>query len=197
MSRTFLYARVSTAGQDTANQVLEAEKAGFTIAKARIVEETVSGTVPAMEREGFAALIEHKLEEGDRLVVTKLDRLGRSTSDVLATVERMQAKGVRLHCLAIPGTDLTSAAGRLTLTVLAAVAQFERDLLVERTHAGLAKARAEGRNGGRPDALTEPQKAEIRAALDSGTTTARALAKEYRVAPNTILKVKREATAPA
>ncbi|MEM5405124.1 recombinase family protein [Paraburkholderia unamae] len=188
MSRTFLYARVSTAGQDTANQVLEAEKAGFAIAKARIVEETVSGTVPAMEREGFAALVEHKLEEGDTLVVTKLDRLGRNTADVLATVEHLQAKGVRLHCLAIPGTDLTSAAGRLTLTVLAAVAQFERDLLVERTHAGLAKARAEGRNGGRPDALTEAQKAEVREKLASGTTSARALAKEYGVAPNTILK---------
>jgi putative DNA-invertase from lambdoid prophage Rac len=197
MSRTFLYARVSTAGQDTANQVLEVEKAGFVLAKTRIVEETVSGTVPAMEREGFAALIEHKLEDGDTLVVTKLDRLGRNTQDVLATVERLQAKGVRLYCLAIPGTDLTSAAGRLTLTVLAAVAQFERDLLVERTHAGLAKARAEGRNGGRPDALTDAQKTEIRAALATGTTTARALAKEYAVSPNTILKVKRAASTPA
>lgn len=190
MSRTFLYARVSTAGQDTANQVLEAKQAGFEIAAGRIVEETVSGTVPALERKGFAALVEHKLEDGDTLVVTKLDRLGRNTADVLATVERLQAKGVRLHCLAIPGTDLTSAAGRLTLTVLAAVAQFERDLLVERTHAGLAKARAEGRNGGRPDALTEVQKAQIRAALASGTTSARALAKAYGVAPNTILKVR-------
>lgn len=197
MSRTFLYARVSTAGQDPANQVLEAEKAGFAIAKRHIVEEIVSGTVPAMKRGGFAALIEHKLDEGDTLVVTKLDRLGRNTSDVLATVERLQAKGVRLHCLAIPGTDLTSAAGRLTLTVLAAVAQFERDLLVERTHAGLAKARAEGRSGGRPDALTGAQKARIKAELASGVTSARALAKAYGVAPNTILKAVRETTVPA
>ncbi|MFL9998185.1 recombinase family protein [Paraburkholderia sediminicola] len=195
MSRTFLYARVSTVDQDTANQVLEAKGAGFDIPKSRVIAETVSGTVAAMERAGFRALVEHKLDAGDTLVVTKLDRLGRNTTDVLGTVERLSAMGVRLHCLAIPGTDLTSAAGRLTITVLAAVAQFERDLLVERTHAGLAKARSEGRVGGRPDALTDAQKAEIRAALAAGDTSARALAKQYGVAPNTILKLTRETTA--
>jgi putative DNA-invertase from lambdoid prophage Rac len=195
MSRTFLYARVSTVDQDTANQVLEAKSAGFDIPKSRVIAETVSGTVAAMDRAGFRALVEHKLEAGDTLVVTKLDRLGRNTSDVLATVERLSAMGVRLHCLAIPGTDLTSAAGRLTITVLAAVAQFERDLLVERTHAGLAKARSEGRIGGRPDALTDAQKADIRAALATGDTSARALAKQYGVAPNTILKLTRETLA--
>jgi putative DNA-invertase from lambdoid prophage Rac len=81
------------------------------------------------------------------------------------------------------------------MTVLAAVAQFERDLLIERTHAGLARARAEGRTGGRPDALTDAQKAEIRAALKVGDTSARALAKQYGVAPNTILKAVKEGAA--
>ncbi|MDR5772147.1 MULTISPECIES: recombinase family protein [unclassified Caballeronia] len=187
MSRIFLYSRVSTQDQDTTNQVLEAERAGFAIAKGRIVEETVSGTVPAMGRAGFAALVEHKLEEGDTLVVTKLDRLGRNTADVLATVERLHAKGVRLHCLAIPGTDLTSPAGKFTLTVLAAVSQLERDLLVERTHAGLERARAEGRVGGRPERFTPAQKQEIRARLEAGAT-ARGLAKEYGTTHVTILK---------
>lgn len=190
MGRTFLYARVSTAEQDTANQVLEAEAAlGVSIDRKRVIAETVSGSVPALDRKGFAALIEHKLDEGDTLVVTKLDRLGRNTRDVLATVERLASLGVHLRCLAIDGVDLTSSAGKLHMTVLAAVAQFERDVLIERTHAGLAKARSEGRVGGRPDALTEAQKATIRGALASGTVSARALAKEYGVAPNTVLKV--------
>lgn len=195
MSRTFLYARVSTGEQTTTNQLHEAKAKGFTVDAKRTVEETISGSVAAMERPKFRALVEHKLDDGDTLIVTKLDRLGRNTSDVLATVERLAAMGVRLHCLALEGVDLTSAAGKLHMTVLAAVAQFERDLLIERTHAGLARARAEGRKGGRPDALTDTQKAEIRAALAAGDTSARALAKQYGVAPNTILKVGKEETA--
>ncbi|CAB3770504.1 recombinase family protein [Paraburkholderia solisilvae] len=195
MSRTFLYSRVSTATQDTANQLLEAKSAGFDIPASRVIAETVSGTVAAMERPGFQALIEHKLEAGDVLIVTKLDRLGRNTSDVLATVERLTAMDVRLHCIAIPGTDLTSPSGRFTLTVLAAVATFERDLLVERTHAGLARARSEGRIGGRKESLTPEQKAEIQAAMAQGNVSARALAKQYGVAPNTITKACRETVA--
>jgi putative DNA-invertase from lambdoid prophage Rac len=195
MSRTFLYARVSTREQTTTNQLHEANAKGFTVDAKRTVEETISGSVAAMERPKFRALVEHKLDEGDVLIVTKLDRLGRNTSDVLATVERLASMGVRLHCLALDGVDLTSAAGKLHMTVLAAVAQFERDLLIERTHAGLARARAEGRKGGRPDALTDAQKGEIRAALTAGGATARALANQYGVAPNTILKVLRYAPA--
>jgi putative DNA-invertase from lambdoid prophage Rac len=195
MSRTFLYARVSTGEQTTTNQLHEAKAKGFTVEAKRAVEETISGSVAAMERPKFRALVEHKLDDGDTLIVTKLDRLGRNTSDVLATVERLASMGVRLHCLALEGVDLTSASGKLHMTVLAAVAQFERDLLIERTHAGLARARAEGRTGGRPDALTDAQKAEIRTALKVGDTSARALAKHYGVAPNTILKVSREEAA--
>ncbi|WP_244382567.1 recombinase family protein, partial [Burkholderia pseudomallei] len=151
--------------------------------------------VAAMERPKFRALVEHKLERSDALVVTKLDRLGRNTSDVLTTIDRLTGMGVRLHCLALEGVDLTSAAGKLHLTVLAAVAQFERDLLIERTHAGLARARAEGRKGGRPDALTDAQKAEIRAALARGDMSARSLAKQYGVSPTTVLKVVKEDSA--
>ncbi|WP_038769462.1 recombinase family protein [Burkholderia pseudomallei] len=195
MSRTFLYARVSTGEQTTTNQILEAEAKGFKVEAARTVEETISGSVAAMERPKFRALVEHKLERSDALVVTKLDRLGRNTSDVLTTIDRLTGMGVRLHCLALEGVDLTSAAGKLHLTVLAAVAQFERDLLIERTHAGLARARAEGRKGGRPDALTDAQKAEIRAALARGDMSARSLAKQYGVSPTTVLKVVKEDSA--
>ncbi|MCR1770715.1 Serine recombinase PinR [Burkholderia glumae] len=153
MSRTFLYARVSTAEQTTDNQLLEASSAGFAIQPRHTVTETISGSVLTAERPGFSKLLE-RLDDGDTLVVTKLDRLGRNTTDVLATVERLAEMGVHVYCLALKGVDLTSASGKLHMTVLAAVSQFERDLLIERTHAGLARAKAEGKKLGRKDALT-------------------------------------------
>src|SRR3954451_9131203 len=86
-----------------------------------------------------------RLEPGDVLVVTKLDRLGRNVMDVGSTVAKLAELGVRVHCLALGGVDLTSSAGKLTMNVLNAVAEFERDLLVERTQAGLSRAKAEGK----------------------------------------------------
>ncbi|WP_454721867.1 MULTISPECIES: recombinase family protein [Cupriavidus] len=188
MSRTFLYARVSTAEQCTDNQLLEARSAGFNIQPRHTVAETISGSIPAAERPGFAKLLD-RLDEGDILVVTKLDRLGRNTTDVLATVEKLASVGVHVHCLALKGVDLTSASGKLHMTVLAAVAQFERDLLIERTHAGLARAKSEGKKLGRRDALTGKQKTEIRVRLANGET-ARGLAKEFSVSHPTILKLR-------
>jgi putative DNA-invertase from lambdoid prophage Rac len=187
MSRTFLYARVSTADQTTANQLLEVKQAGFEVQPRRIITETISGSVPAADRPGFAKLLD-KLDEGDTLVVTKLDRLGRNTTDVLKTVEQLAGMGVSVHCLALKGVDLTSPSGRLHMTVLAAVAQFERDLLIERTHAGLVRAKAEGKKLGRREKLSEQQKVEIRKKLAQGAT-ARGLAKEYEVTHPTILGI--------
>jgi putative DNA-invertase from lambdoid prophage Rac len=177
MARTFAYCRVSSVGQTTDNQVREIEAAGFSVEPKRIVTETVSGSAPAMERKGFAKLID-RLEAGDVLIVTKLDRLGRNAMDVRATVERLAAEGVRVHCLALGGTDLTSAAGKMTMGVIAAVAEFERDLLIERTQSGLSRAKAEGKRLGRPMVLTEAQQSEI-AAKRKGGASLRTLAKEY------------------
>jgi putative DNA-invertase from lambdoid prophage Rac len=119
MTRTFLYARVSTAGQTTDNQLLEVKQAGFTLQPRHIIAETISGSVQAADRPGFSKMLD-KLDEGDTLVVTKLDRLGRNTTDVLSTVERLAGMGVHVHCLALKGVDLTSASSRLHMTVLAA-----------------------------------------------------------------------------
>jgi len=149
MSRTFLYTRVSTTDQTTTNQVQEVQAAGFAIQAQRIVEETISGSTSASERKGFQKLLE-RMETGDVLVVTKLDRLGRNAIDVQSTVQMLEAKGIRVHCLALGGVDLTSPAGKMTMGVLAAVAEFERDLLIERTQAGLSRAKAEGKVLGRP-----------------------------------------------
>ncbi|MEB0207132.1 recombinase family protein [Pseudomonas sp. CCC3.1] len=151
MSRTFLYARVSTLGQFTENQVQEVKTAGFDVQPGRVIEETISGSVAAKERPGFQKLLE-RMESGDVLIVTKLDRLGRNAMDVRQSVEHLAVTGIRVHCLALGGVDLTSAAGKMTMQVLGAVAEFERDLLIERTQQGLIRAKAAGKKLGRPEA---------------------------------------------
>ncbi|WP_339496807.1 recombinase family protein [Pseudomonas sp. EA_15y_Pfl1_P101] len=149
MNRIFLYARVSTTDQTTDNQVLEVQANGFAVEPKRVITETVSGSTCAKDRKGFAKLLE-RMEDGDVLIVTKLDRLGRNAMDVRSTVDYLAAQGIRVHCLALGGVDLTSPAGKMTMQVLAAVAEFERDLLIERTQAGLERAKAEGKVLGRP-----------------------------------------------
>jgi putative DNA-invertase from lambdoid prophage Rac len=188
MGRVFAYARVSTDGQTTENQRLEIAAAGFDVRPARFIAETISGSTPAAERPGFQSLLQ-KLEEGDTLVVSRLDRLGRNTTDVYATVEHLADMGVKTHVLALGGTDLTSAAGKLTLTVLAAVAQFEKDLLIERTNAGLARAKAEGRRLGRPNALSDEQRANVVSRLAAGESE-RAVAKALGVGRATIARAR-------
>ena len=162
MSRVFAYCRVSTADQTTDNQIQEIEAAGFNIDRRRVVTETVSGSTPAMERAGFRLLMQ-RLEWEDVLVVSRLDRLGRNAMDVRATVERLEADMVRVHCLALGGVDLTSAAGKMTMSVINAVAEFERDLMVERTQSGLRRAKAEGKVLGRPTSLSADQQDHVRA----------------------------------
>ncbi|NHZ66904.1 recombinase family protein [Massilia sp. CCM 8694] len=148
-----MYARVSTVDQYTDYQIHEIESAGFAVNVRWIVCESISGSVAAAERPQFARLLD-RLEPFHVLIVTKLDRLGRNAMDVRATVERLAADTIRVHCLALGGVDLTSAAGKMTMSVFSAVAEFERDLLIERTQAGIARARSEEKVLGRPSALT-------------------------------------------
>lgn len=189
MARTFAYCRVSTADQTTENQVQEIAVAGFTVEAKRVVEETVSGSVAAMERKGFVRLVD-RMESGDVLIVTKLDRLGRNAMDVRATVEQLAAEGVRVHCLALGGVDLTSPAGKMTMGVIAAVAEFERDLLIERTQAGLSRAKAEGKALGRPSALSAAQVAEVQAKRAAGVSLG-TLATAYGVSRAAIQRAER------
>ena len=188
MSRTFIYARVSTTDQNTENQIREIEAAGFLVNQRRIVTESISGSVAASERPQFSKLLD-RLEPDDILIVTKLDRLGRNAMDVRATVERLAADGVRVHCLALGGVDLTSPAGKMTMGVLTAVAEFERDLLIERTHAGMARARAEGKVMGRPPALTKERQAEVMQQLAMGVSVAQ-LARDYGTTRQSIMRIR-------
>ena len=192
MSRVFAYCRVSTADQTTDNQIQEIAAAGFTVQKGRAITETVSGSVPAMERKGFLALV-NKLELADVLIVTKLDRLGRNAMDVRATVERLAAIGVRVHCLALGGVDLTSPAGRMTMGVIAAVAEFERDLLIERTQSGLTRAKAQGKVLGRPKSINAEDSKQVIDRLKNGEAVA-ALAREYRTSRQSIMRIRQAET---
>ena len=189
MSRVFAYCRVSTAEQMYENQILEIQSAGFNIEPRRVISETVSGSTLAMERKGFRKLID-RLEWDDVLIVTKLDRLGRNAMDVRATVEKLDEMQVRVHCLALGGVDLTSAAGKMTMAVIAAVAEFERDLLIERTQAGLMRAKAQGKKLGRPSSLTAEQQDAVRSRRLQGASLGM-LAKEFSVSRSAIQRAER------
>ncbi|SFL43419.1 recombinase family protein [Shimia haliotis] len=188
MSRTFAYVRVSTIDQETQNQVAEIEAAGFKVEPHRIIAETISGSVAIALRPEFSRLLD-KMEQGDVLIVTKLDRLGRDAIDVASTVAKLEELGIRVHCLALGGVDLTSSAGKLTMGVINAVAQFERDLLIERTQAGIARAKSEGKRMGRPSALSDPECHAVRAQLADGESVA-ALAKKFDVSRQTIMRIR-------
>jgi putative DNA-invertase from lambdoid prophage Rac len=193
MPRTFAYVRVSTASQTTDNQIQGIEAAGFAVEPRRVVTETISGSVAAAQRRGFARLLD-KLETGDVLVVTKLDRLGRSAMDVGSTVAKLAEIGVRVHCLALGGVDLASSTGKLTMNVINAVAEFERDLLIERTQAGLNRAKAEGKTLGRPASLKDDHRRDVLPRLDQGATVS-ALAREFKISRQSIMRIKDAASA--
>ena len=188
MSRVFAYCRVSTADQTTDNQVREIAAACFSVDRKRTLTETISGSTAAATRPAFSKLLD-RLEGGDVLVVTKLDRLGRNAMDVRDTVDRLAGAGVRVHCLALGGVDLTSPAGKMTMGVIAAVAEFERDLLIERTQQGLSRAKADGARLGRPSALSEEQATEALQKVAEGVPVA-AVARTFATSRQTIMRLR-------
>lgn len=188
MSRLFAYARISTLGQNSENQIKEIKDAGFIIESHRLVMETVSGSMPISRRQGFTRLLD-KMEKGDVLIVTKLDRLGRDAIDVSMTVAHLERIGIRVHCLALGGVDLTSSAGKMTMGVINTVAQFERDLLIERTQSGLQRAKSKGRTLGRPQVLSTLQRKQILEELQTGKTIT-GIARSFSVSRQTIMRVR-------
>lgn len=152
MSRTFAYCRVSTSEQTTENQIMAIRQAGYDVPDNRVVSETVSGGVQAMKRKGFADMVIHKLENGDKLVVLKLDRLGRDNIDVQQTISMLVEKGIDVVSLDLPVSNLASAEGKLMLQMFSAFAEFEKSRIVERTKEGLERAKKEGKKLGRPAA---------------------------------------------
>lgn len=188
MSRVFAYSRVSTVDQINSNQLLEIEQAGYVVEAHRWHEEQVSGSIPAGQRKGFQALLS-KLEQGDTLVVTKLDRIGRDSIDVQQTVQYFQVNKIKLIVLQLGNLDLTSPAGELMVKLLAAVADFERDLIIERTQAGQARARAEGKHMGRPSKTTPQQQSSIRDSLAAGLSVSE-MARQYQISRASVISIR-------
>lgn len=150
MSRTFAYCRVSTSEQTTENQIMAIRQAGYDVLDSRVVSEVVSGGVQAMKRKAFSDLVSHKLEAGDKLVVLKLDRLGRDNIDVQQTISMLIDKGIDVVSMDLPASNLASAEGKLMLQMFSAFAEFEKSRITERTKEGLERAKKEGKKLGRP-----------------------------------------------
>jgi DNA invertase Pin-like site-specific DNA recombinase len=175
------YARVSTRDQDLTGQ-LDALKAAGAVA---IYREKVSGV--RADRPQLAKLMA-KLMPGDIVVVTKLDRLGRSTRELLELIERIGKTGASFRSLGDPLWDTSSSQGRLLSTLLAAIADFERDLIRERTGDGRKRAMANGVKFGRKRKLSEYQRTEAVKRRGAGETLAD-IAKSYGVAISMISRL--------
>jgi DNA invertase Pin-like site-specific DNA recombinase len=176
------YARVSTQGQTLESQVELLETADCS----KIHREIASGA--RSERPQLQALIKG-LEPGSTIVVTRLDRLARSTIDLLTTIKLIADKGCTFKSLADPWADTTTPAGRLMLTVLGGLAEFERELIKARTSEGRERAKRAGVRMGRKPKLSAHQVAEIRV-RKAGGESVRYLARSYGVSPNTISRVR-------
>ena len=160
MSAIIAYVRVSTDDQTTENQRRAIEER-YRVTK-WFRDDGVSGAIPAAQRPGLSALLEY-VREGDLVVVVAIDRLGRNTIDVLTTVETLKDQGASVVSLR-EGFDLSTPVGRAMLTMLAAMAELEKENIRIRQMAGIERARAEGKNLGREKVIDDPAVASWRAA---------------------------------
>jgi DNA invertase Pin-like site-specific DNA recombinase len=181
---TFIgYMRVSKAD---GTQTLDLQRDALTAAGvdlAHIYEDKASGRKD--DRPGLEACLK-ALRKDDVLVVWKLDRLGRSLKHLVGTVHELNERGVGFRVLTGAPIDTTTAAGKLVFAIFGGLAEFERELIKERTMAGLASARARGRVGGRPPALTKVKLRLAQAAMGQPGTNVGALAKELKVSKDTL-----------
>src|SRR5450432_131769 len=176
------YARVSTSGQCCDGQADQLKAAGCD----RVVQETASGA--KANREALAKLVA-SLKSGDILVVTRLDRLARSTIDLLTILKAVADHEALFVSLAEHWADTTTAAGRLMLTILGGLAEFERELIKARTAEGRERAKGRGVRMGRKHKLTPHQQDEVRKRKADGVSV-RDLGRTYNVSPNTISRIR-------
>ena len=179
--RSLGYARASTHGQTLAAQLEQLRAAGC----ARIYRETARGARP--DRRQLLRLLA-SLGPGDMVVVTRIDRLARSTFDLFGIVKRIVDAGARFRSLAEPWADTATSTGRLMIAVLGGLADVERDLIRTRTAEGRSRAKARGQHMGRPPKLTPQQQAEARKRRAEGATL-KELAKSYNVGLATISRL--------
>lgn len=170
------YARVSTSDQDASLQLDALDQAGVV----KVFTDLISGA--RAQRPQLTAALEY-LRPGDTLVVWKLDRLGRSLRDLIDQVAMLEEAGVGLKSLT-EDIDTTSPGGRMFFHVMGAMAQFERDLIVQRTRAGMAAAKAAGRHQGRPSVMT-PERAQIAKDLSAQGKSLRQISDALNVSKTT------------
>lgn len=175
------YARVSTLDQKLDLQMQALRKAGCK----RIFREKVSGA--SRQRPEFQRMLE-QLRAGDTIIVWRLDRLARSTRDLLETMEAIGEGGARFQSLSEPWADTTTHAGKLIMTVFAGIAEFERDLIRERTKAGRVAARDRGVSFGRPRKLN-PEQVKLAQRLISEGKSVRQIAETFNVHAATIYRL--------
>jgi DNA invertase Pin-like site-specific DNA recombinase len=176
------YARVSTEGQSLSAQVAELKAAGCQ----RVFREKINGA--RSDRKQLARLLA-ELDDGGTVIVTRLDRLARSTRDLLNTLDAIGTANATFRLLHDAWADTTTPHGRLILTVLGGLAEFERHLIVARTSEGRKRARAHGVMFGRPRKLTPHQRREAIARRDAGDETLSDIARSYNVSHSTISRL--------
>lgn len=176
------YARVSTQGQTLEAQIEALKAAGAE----RIFQEKVSGA--KADRPELKKLLK-AVQAGDMVLMTRLDRLARSTRDLLNILTALADRGASFRSLSDPWADTTTPHGRLMVTILGGLAEFERELILARTREGVARAKARGAKLGRPRTLTREQTTEALQELATGTMTVRELARRYNVSASTISRL--------
>jgi len=176
------YARVSTDGQSVTAQVAALRKHGA----GKVFREVASGA--KTDRAQLRRLLD-QLDAGDVLLVTRLDRLARSTRDLLNTLAAITERTAGFRSLGDAWADTTTAHGRLMLTVLGGLAEFERDLIRTRASEGRERAKARGVKLGRKPKLTEHQKREAIRRRDRGGEPVREIARSYNVSHSTISRL--------
>lgn len=181
----FGYGRVSTKEQTTENQRIEIEhthKLDFWFA-----DQGVSGSTNALQRPEFGKLLQ-KIRDGETLIVSKLDRLGRSAVDVGSTLRLLEQRNIKVIVKQLGLLDMTSPVGKAMLTMLSAIAELEKDLLIERTKAGLERAKKEGKKLGRRPKLTCQHRLEVENDYKLGKTITQ-IARRYQVSRATVMRV--------
>ena len=175
------YARVSSRDQNTDLQLDALAEVGCE----KVFVENASGA--SRDRPELQAALDYA-RKGDTLVVWKLDRLARSTRQLIETVEDLQVRGIGFRCATQSEIDTTTAGGRLVFTIFGAMAEFEREIIRERTRAGLEAAHARGRKGGRPKGLTDADLKIARTLLRDREITVADVARQLGVAPATLYR---------
>jgi DNA invertase Pin-like site-specific DNA recombinase len=194
MTKAVIYARVSTKDQNTENQIKElrevATKSNWEIVE--VYSDVKSGSKGRANREGLDAMLTAVTKrEADQVLCWSVDRLGRSLTDLVQTMDTINSSGANLY-IHTQGLDTNTPTGKAMFQMVGVFAEFERSMIVERVHAGLAVAKAKGVKLGRPK-ITERLKQQIRG-LIAEAKSVRAIAKEMKVSTGTVINIKKGMT---